>query len=277
MSIKVNVLTTKGLNVNALLNDVGHISETVPHGSTKFDAIDNRDHLTAHVTGSGFHYLAGIPISGTVTSLTVDKGSAHQLKVDFTTGIKVTSLLSPSKLAAYFTNQQIIFTGNNGNDVITSKHGADILKGGKGNDSLDGDLGNDRLEGGIGNDHLAGDNGKDLLIGGVGKDTMIGGFDADRFIFNTLADSVVGAQHDTIADFHHSQGDKINLHAIDANTGLAGNQDFVFIGALAFSGTPGEVRYAGGLLQANVNANPAADFEVHLNGVASLVTGDLIL
>lgn len=37
------------------------------------------------------------------------------------------------------------------------------------------------------------------------------------------------------------------------------------------------VRFAGGIIQANVNANRAADFEMRVTGTAALSSGDFIL
>ncbi len=63
-----------------------------------------------------------------------------------------------------------------------------------------------------GNDKIDGKSGNDLLRGGAGNDTLIGGAGADRFLYNTnfaFASSAIGV--DAIADFKHSQGDKIIL------------------------------------------------------------------
>ena len=75
--------------------------------------------------------------------------------------------------------------------------GANTLDGLAGNDTLKGNGGNDTLKGGAGNDKLYGGDGKDTLTGGGGKDT---------FIFNNAPTS-----RDTITDFGHSEGDKIQL------------------------------------------------------------------
>ncbi len=45
---------------------------------------------------------------------------------------------------------------------------------------------------------------------------------------------------DTIWDFSHAQGDRIDLSAIDANSSVGGNQAFTFIGAANFTGTAEE-------------------------------------
>ena len=42
-----------------------------------------------------------------------------------------------------------------------------------------------------------------------------------------------GPAYEEILDFNRGQGDKIDLRAIDANAGAAGNQKFAFVGAAA--------------------------------------------
>ena len=138
------------------------------------------------------------------------------------------------------------------------------------------------MDGAAGNDTLNGGNGNDTLIGRAGSDNLTGGIGIDTFIYTVLGDSV-GANIDTITDFLIG-ADKIDLSAIDANTGIAGNQAFTFIGAAAFSARVagrGQLRYGGttGLLEANVNINTAAEFQIHLTAGLnlSLVEAGLIL
>jgi CshA-type fibril repeat protein len=75
--------------------------------------------------------------------------------------------------------------------------GNDKLIGGDGDDILFGQGGNDTLEGGKGND---------ILIGGTGDDTLTGGAGADTFVW---LKGDTGS--DTITDFKHSEGDKLDL------------------------------------------------------------------
>ena len=158
--------------------------------------------------------------------------------------------------------------------------------GGQGNDRIYGNLVNNVLSGLRGNDVLAGGPGADRLAGGIGKDTLIGGIGPDEFWFRTVADSRDGLSHDIIADFKHLQRDLIDLHLIDADQrpGHAGNQAFKFIGSDTFAhyhsthpAVFGMVRFAGGNVQANVNADLAPDFGVHVSGVASMALGDFLL
>jgi Ca2+-binding RTX toxin-like protein len=134
--------------------------------------------------------------------------------------------------------------------------GNDTIIGGAGADSLSGDAGNDRVEGGGGNDWLAGNSGNDL-------------FDYDS--------TSVG--RDTIAGFAKGQ-DKIDLDGIDANTHLAGNQDFSWIGSGSFSGA-GQVRAShvsgGTLIQASTDSDHTAELQIFLDHQVSLSVNEFLL
>jgi Ca2+-binding RTX toxin-like protein len=137
--------------------------------------------------------------------------------------------------------------GNDGIDRLYGDAGADRLFGGNGNDTLYGGTGNDQLDGGAGDDRLLGGAGNDRITGGTGLDSVWGGSGADTFSFKSIADfganTALTVPFDIIRDFYHDQGDRIDLHTIDANTTIAGNQAFTFIGDAAFAAnTPGTVR-----------------------------------
>ena len=84
-----------------------------------------------------------------------------------------------------------------------------------------------------------------------------------------------------INDFSKAQNDHIDLHNIDANAGLVGNQAFKFIGAGAFTKTAGELHFgfSGGdtLFSGDVNGDGAADFAVLLKGQFAMAAADFIL
>jgi hypothetical protein len=93
----------------------------------------------------------------------------------------------------------------------------------------------------------------------------------------TLADSVVGTNRDVISAFSQAEGDRIDLAAIDANSRLSGDQAFFFIGSASFGRIAGQLRFAGGVLQADVNGDAQADMEIAVQGVSSLLAADFIL
>nr|MBA3757068.1 calcium-binding protein [Nitrosomonas sp.] len=125
------------------------------------------------------------------------------------------------------------------------------------------------LTGNSNNNTLNGAGGNDQLIGGIGADILLGGTGIDDFVYTAIDQSTpLAAGRDSINGFA-SGTDNINLSAIDANAGVAGDQTFAFIGGAAFSAA-GQVRYVTGtgVLQANVgggNGN-AADFQIQLAG-----------
>jgi Ca2+-binding RTX toxin-like protein len=123
--------------------------------------------------------------------------------------------------------------------------------------------------------------GNDTLIGGLGKDSLTGGVGADVFKFNSVNDSsAVPKQADTITDFKHAQGDKIDLSAIDANSALPNDQAFTLISAATFSAdATGQLRFDAktSTLYGSINADDTPEFSILLNGVKSLVQEDFVL
>ncbi len=172
--------------------------------------------------------------------------------------------------------------GGGGNDTLTGGSANDTLDGGAGRDSLLGGSAHDLLRGGGGRDTLDGGWGNDTLIGGAGRDRLDGGFGgADRFVFDDGHAGPGAAGRDLITRFDRSEGDRIDLARIDADTGLAGDQHFAFIGGAAFT-TAGQVRAvaldAAGhpaadpsaatalLIQMNTGGTPDAEMEILVQG-----------
>lgn len=249
-------------------------TNTAPNHFTTTDGAYHTDWV-----GGGFKFAAKYPLDGNVTGATLFKGSTALASVS---GLKVdiSDFLAAAKKGggadAAFAGADKFF-GSKGADEFHSGAGNDSLSGKSGNDSLYGDVGNDRLWGSTGNDDLHGQGGADKLDGGRGADLLCGGTGPDKFYFNSVSDSKVGAMHDTIQDFSHTEHDRVMLKAIDANATTAGDDAFNFIGASAFTMHAGELRFAGGLLQGDVNGDGVADFEVAVQGVASLVASDFVL
>ena len=143
-------------------------------------------------------------------------------------------------------------------------------KGNEFNNSLLGNAGANALSG------LAGD---DLIFGGLGKDKLTGGLGKDMFDFNTSLEIGKGASRDAILDFTHSEGDKIDLSGIDANSSKAGNQAFIFIGSKAFGGKAGEINFINGILSGDIDGKNGADFEMSITlvGGNTLANVDFVL
>ena len=137
------------------------------------------------------------------------------------------------------------------------------------------------MRGNGGTNELYGEAGSDVLIGGGGQDLTVGGGGADRFVFadGDVADRVGRA--DLIGDFSHSQGDTIDLAGIDADSNVAGDQAFAFIGSQAFTGTAGELRtqmiHGETVLSADFDGDKIADAFIRVDTNQALVANDLIL
>ncbi len=150
---------------------------------------------------------------------------------------------------------------------------------GNGEDNeIAGNAGRNVLLGGNGDDTLGRRQRAAAAIGGLGRDVLIGGAGSDKFVFGSLADSGVGAAlRDVIGGFRSIEGDMIDLHLIDADILSAGHQAFDYIGAGAFNGVAGELRFANGLMQADVDGDGEADMEIAVVGVSTLAEDDFVL
>jgi Ca2+-binding RTX toxin-like protein len=176
--------------------------------------------------------------------------------------------------------------GGNGDDVLHGDADNDRLLGGAGSDDLNGGAGNDALLGGTGNDTLSGGAGDDELFGGAGKDIMTGGEGKSTYVYTALKDSPAGRGRDVIVDFK-TLIDDVDMRAIDAVAGTADNDVFTFIGATTFSGVAGQLNYRlidrvgtasdVTLIQADVNGDRVADFQVELTGLIRLSSDDFML
>lgn len=177
-----------------------------------------------------------------------------------------------------------------GNDTLRGRDGDDTLLGGVGNDSVAGGEGSDSLFGGDGNDRLGGGIDRDRLFGGAGADTLFGTLDhdvlyggagADLFVFDADArpfgnDS--GIQYSgRITDFVSKQGDVIDLSRLDANPDQNDDQAFTFIGARPLTGRQGELRYANGVLYAQMDRDFYIDLVIVVANADILTASDLIL
>jgi Ca2+-binding RTX toxin-like protein len=168
-----------------------------------------------------------------------------------------------------------------GDDQIFAGGGHDVVTALGGNDTIFGGAGNDTLNAGQGNDLVNGQAGDDVIFSALGTDLIVGGPGADRFVFNGFYLSSQPSLTDRIKDFTQADGDLIDLHYADADTTVAGNQAFNWIGNAAFSGTAGELRaeIAGNTttIYADTNGNGTANFVLLLTGQVELQTGDFVL
>ncbi len=206
--------------------------------------------------------------------------------------------------------------GGDGDDYLTGGAGADALSGGNGTDialydaataavtvnlatggtggdaagdsyiGIENAMGSaygDTLTGDAGANALWGLAGNDALAGGAGADTLKGGAGADRFVYTAISDSTVAAAgRDSLNDFSHAEGDRIDLSTIDADGNAGnGNTAFTFLGGAAFTGAGHEVRVvaSGGvqMVLIDVNGDAVADMQIGVISATTLVAGDFVL
>ncbi len=163
-----------------------------------------------------------------------------------------------------------VLSGELGGDRMFGGEGADAMLGGGGADLLNGQGGLDLLDGGDDADTLSGEDGSDVLIGGLGGDVLIGGAGIDRFVYRAAAESGATTR-DLIIDFGRGV-DLIDLSAIDADPGQAGDQAFRFVDAPNPFGSPGQATlvYDTGsdrtLFSADVTGDGLPDIFIIING-----------
>jgi Ca2+-binding RTX toxin-like protein len=165
------------------------------------------------------------------------------------------------------------------------------LRGSSYADTLVGNNDANVLEGWGGKDNLKGAGGADTLIGGAAADQMTGGSGGDKFVWEALADTgITSATMDIISDFNAADGDRIDVHSIDADATLPGNQDFTFIGDASIPFTaPGQISwYIGGspdgglsgtdtYILLNTDDSPDADGVIKVNGMHGVDAGWFVL
>ncbi|MCA1750061.1 MAG: M10 family metallopeptidase C-terminal domain-containing protein, partial [Sphingomonadales bacterium] len=171
--------------------------------------------------------------------------------------------------------------GGRGGDTIEGNNGDDEIRGHSGEDSILGGRGSDFMSGGRGEDTLRGEAGNDTLVGGLERDLLHGGEGADLFVFQSVEDSGRGGDlPDWISDFDSGE-DRIDLSAIDADTGDSEDSSFTFIGEAAFSETAGELRFEATPLQttvyADVDGDGVADLVIDMYGCLELTEANFVL
>lgn len=151
-------------------------------------------------------------------------------------------------------------TMGGGDDTVTFSKGSNV----SGNIML-----------GTGDDTFTGWNSDEMIVGGAGLDQMTGGRGADTFFFVTVEDTgATKATADLITDFKTKEGDILDLSEIDADSGVALDQEFKFIGSKAFHDKAGELRFdtdkKGTWVMGDVDGDGKADFIIHLDDKMNL-------
>lgn len=170
-------------------------------------------------------------------------------------------------------------------ETYSGGYWADNLRGDATDNTLSGGRGADRLYGRAGNDTLYGNDGRDVLYGNSGADTMSGGDETgvrDRYVYFNAADTGTGAGSRDIITDYEAGVDRIEISRLDADitTGYA-KDTFSYIGDAGFSRSAGELGYyfnsGKTIVQADLDGDAVADFEIELTGTITLTVDDFLI
>jgi len=253
------------------------------NGDAGDDELEGGSGADTMAGGAGDDFYDLDSAGDTIAELAGDGVDRVLARLDYTLGDHVENLTLRGALAQSGTGNSLanVLRGTVGDNTLSGLGGIDELYGSDGDDTLLGGGGTDRLEGGAGRDTISGGNGDDLVVGGANKDTLTGGDGSDTFFFGVGEVGAGASSADIVIDFSQADGDKIHVRQIDANTGLGGDQNFAFIGSGAFTGVAGQIHYvqAGGntYVEGDTDGDGSADFVIRLDGLISLVAGDVVL
>ncbi len=255
-------LTARNLQLNQNGNNLEVSFENVPNTKVTLEnfQLENLDNLSA----SGTRPVIGNILFDGQTSVT-DSYDVFNANWNFSSILRLNT---------------VTFLNDLNNNIAGFDNSNDVINGQGGNDKIDGKSGNDLLRGGAGDD---------TLIGGAGNDTLVGGAGADRFLYNTnavFASAAVGV--DAIADFKHSQGDKIILDKTTfsaitsaAGTGFSNASDFKITSSAATSTARIVYDPVSGQLFYNQNGSAAGfgsgGLFATLSGAPTLIGSDFII
>lgn len=248
---------------NFVYNDESNITINVGDGDDIFYGGGGNDVVEG---GAGSDYLSGGSGADTLRYLGTP-GSGEGVIVDLAQNYASGGEAEGDTIIGFERVQGTIF-----NDIIRGDSATNLLKGYGGADLLEGGSGNDVLDGGSGGDQIEGQLGADILFGGSARDT---------FLYRNLSDSTAAfSGRDTISDWNK---DIIHLSAVDADSTIAGDQRFDFIGRTAFTGSAGELRLSVNeaqnllIVYGDVDGDRIADFGVRVLGITSLTASDFVL
>ena len=176
------------------------------HSVAMIDTAKLADAITGHAADTGADTLTGGSgndiLFGDLISYNKLEGSAA-LKAFAADKLSTTVDHIDDRTLHQFISEHVADVGAlaSASNIYGTSDGADKLIGNVGDDILFGQGGNDVLSGGAGND---------ILVGGKGNDTLTGGGQADTFVW-LKGDTNTGTGVDTITDFKHGEGDKLDL------------------------------------------------------------------
>jgi Ca2+-binding RTX toxin-like protein len=277
--------SAQGIAVNLLFNS-----------ASLGDAQGDRFREVENVTGSAFadqivgngadNVLKGLAGNDTLVGLGGDDTFVGGAGADRFQGDNGVDTADYGGSAQGVTVNLLFGTGSSGDAQGDTYETVENVAGSKFADQILGDGNANVLRGGGGDDHLFGLAGSDTLFGGKGVDTLEGDNGQDVFAFTrtdeSAADREIGS--DVIADFHQSQGDRINLSAIDADPSDAADDAFVFLGQSGeVFDAPGQLSFISSETSTIVLANTVggsdslAEMAILIDGQVDLTANDFVL
>lgn len=144
--------------------------------------------------------------------------------------------------------------------------------------------GSNYVPGTSGPDDIYGNGGNDTIAGGLGADWLWGGPGADHFKYNSAAETI----GDNIKDFKWWEGDKIDVHNIDArehvwwNPNTWGNQDFNYVGDVTnkalYEGQLGFTHVGGNTyVYGNTDSDSTYEVALKVDGYVPFFKSDFVL
>jgi len=305
----------------AAINGTGNVLANVITGNAGDNVLNGAGGADTLIGGAGNDTYIVDDASVVIVEAANGGTDTVNASVTYTLAANVENLTLTSAAAINGTGNTLnnVITGNAGNNVLNGGGGTDTLIGGAGNDTyivsdattviteavnggtdtvmssvsygLAANVENLTLTGaaainGTGNamnNIIIGNAGNNNITGGLGHDIMTGGAGKDLFVFNSIKDTtIVAATRDVITDFKHLT-DRIDLHVIDANTKIAGNQAFTFQAAAGahFTGAAGQLHYfysgTNTIVEGDINGDKVADFQIQLTGHQVLTAADFVL
>lgn len=253
---------------NQNINGAGNRFANVITGNSGSNRLEGGDGIDTVIGGSGNDFYVVRLTSDGLEDTVVEQGPATD--VDTVRITQTAAFASRFELVAP-RNIEVVDASRTGFSLID-------LRGNASDNVIVGNEAGNALAGAAGRDALRGGAGEDTLNGGHGADTLSGGTGVDAFMFDSLEGS------DRITDFNATDGEKIDVSRLDANSASLGNQAFQFIGRAAFSANAtGQIRYVYdsgtgiGTLSGSTDADAMAEFSVQVVGTSFLTLANLVL
>ncbi|WP_052120161.1 calcium-binding protein [Inquilinus limosus] len=271
----------------------GLAGRDVLHGGDGDDVLDGGAGADRLIGGAGIDTAsyADSPVGPTI-NLTTGVSTGGDAEGDVLSGIEIIEGSRERGISVTGDDGVNILRGLGAINSFDGLGGDDIATGADYFDSFRGGDGNDLLIGAGYNDQLMGDAGDDTIIGGTGNDNLYGDdlYDAtgaDRFVYTSLADTDVTTYPDfreRILDFSRTEGDVVDLGAIDADGDAAnGDTAFTIVAGTTYTGAGAELLITpvgtgrSFLVRGDSDGDRRTDFLVQVFVDAPLTGADFVL